>query len=83
MGLNDAIMELPNQQLVASRRFSTDFPLEYDALANDRDLDIGHMVILGRALVALEIVRSPNDVGYPLTVAMITNSGVTTQTYDK
>jgi len=83
MGHNDAIMELPNQQLVASRRFSTDFPLEYDALANDRDLDISHMVILGRALVALEIVRSPNDVGYPLTVAMITNSGVTTQTYDK
>jgi hypothetical protein len=83
-GHSDAIVELWNNRSgIAARQLEATLPLEYGALQGDRDLEIDHMTILARALVILQIQRSPQAVGYPLTVITIPKSGrTTTRSYD-
>jgi hypothetical protein len=81
-GHSDAILSLYNRASPGARQFASKYPTEYSALGNERDLDIPGMVILARALLAVQITQSPVDVGYPLQVVVIPNRGTNTaQTY--
>jgi len=84
-GYNDAIQELwKNQNGPITRKFVATFPIEYRALGIDQDLGIDHMITLARGLLAIQIERTPTEVGYPLTIATMTpGNRIITKSYDK
>jgi hypothetical protein len=83
-GHSDAIMELYQRSAQGSRQFAAKWPLEYSALGNERDLEIDGMIVLARALLSVQIARSPNDVGYPLKVIVIPKDGrIRSESYKK
>ena len=83
-GHSDAIAELYDRTTLGARSFASRWPLEYAALGNERDLDIDAMVVLARALLSVQIARSPSDVGYPLKVIVIPKGGrIRAETYQQ
>jgi hypothetical protein len=48
---------------------------EIEALALDKDIEVGQSLILTRAFLDLEVLSNPNKVAYPLTIFVILPSG--------
>jgi hypothetical protein len=78
------ISELFNINSATYGREHKSMPVEIEALAMDRDLDVPGMGRLAHRMVALEIESNPQTVGYPIKVITIPKGGrATNQTYQR
>jgi hypothetical protein len=84
-GYSDAIQDIWKQRSSPNtQRFASSYPDEYRALLSDLDLSMDRMVVLARALLAVQIERTPTFVSYPLTVVTVPASGpIARQSYGK
>lgn len=78
-GQNAAILQTSVPGRAIAREFSENHPAEYAAITKDLDIDLEHMVSVGRALVALEVAKEPRLVGYPLDVMIAGPNGRTSR----
>jgi hypothetical protein len=83
-GSNSGILELLDHNSATFQAATATMPTEITALNQDRDLGVPGMVVLARGLVAIEVNRDPQHVGYPFTVVSVPKRGqITTQIYQR